>query len=162
MGTRHHVALQNQAYFVTARTANGMPLFRDGAVAELFLHELQRCQERLGFLLLSFVVMPDHVHLLLVPGSSADLSRVMQHIKGGFARLLNVARGSSGAVWQQRFFEAAARTEVQLERWISYIQENPVKGRLAATPSAYPFSSAGGALTTDLERYLSGEVAVPG
>jgi REP element-mobilizing transposase RayT len=105
MGTRHHVALENQAYFVTARTAQRTPLFRDRSVAELLLQELQRCRERLGFLLLSFVVMPDHVHLLLVPGSSADLSRVMQHIKGGFGRVLNVAWGSSGAVWQQRFFE---------------------------------------------------------
>jgi putative transposase len=162
MGTRHHVALENQAYFVTARTAQRTPLFRDRSVAELLLQELQRCRERLGFLLLSFVVMPDHVYLLLVPGSSADLPRVMQHIKGGFGRVLNVAWGSSGAVWQQRFFEGAARTQVQLERWIRYIEENPVKAGLASSPSAYPFSSAGGALTADLERYLGGEVAVPG
>ena len=162
MGTRHQFALESQPYFVTARTAERRLLFRDRRAAALFLQELERCRQELGFLLLSFVVMPDHVHLLLVPGPSADLSRVMQHIKGGFARSLNVARGSSGAVWQPRFYESAVRTEVQLDRWIRYIEENPVKARLAASPSAYPFSSAGGALTADLERYLAGEVALPG
>ena len=162
MGTRCHIALENQPYFVTARTVQRRPLFHDRRAARLFLQELQACREELGFLLLSFVVMPDHVHLVLVPGPRADLPRIMQYVKGRFARTFNLARGGMGAVWQPRFFEAAVRTEAQLERWLRYIEENPVRAGLAAAPEVYPFSSAGGALTVDLERYLGGGVAVPG
>jgi putative transposase len=162
MGTRHHTTLENQPYFVTARTSQRRRLFRDRWAAEFFLQELQRCREDLGFLLLGFVVMPDHVHLLVVPGPGADLPRVMQHVKGRFARTFNLARGRTGAVWQARFFESAVRTEAQLERWVHYIEENPVQAGLASSPEVYPFSSAGGALAVDLERYLDGGVAVPG
>ena len=162
MGTRHHVTLENRAFFVTTRTARGIPLFRDRGTAELFLEEARRCREEIGFLLLSFVVMPDHVHLLLVPGSTADLPQIMRYIKGRFARALNLTRGAAGAIWQQRFFESAARTEAQLKRWVRYIEDNPVRSGLAGSPEAYPWSSASGALPLDLERYLGGEVAVPG
>ena len=162
MGTRHHITLENQPYFVTARTLQRRPLFRDRWAARLFLQELQGCREELGFLLLSFVVMPDHVHLVVVPGPGADLPRIMQHVKGRFARTFNLARGGTGAVWQARFYESAVRTEVQLERWVRYIEENPVRAGLATSPEVYAFSSAGGALTVDLERYLGGGVAVPG
>jgi putative transposase len=126
------------------------------------LEELRRCREELGFLLLSFVVMPDHVHLLLVPGSTADLPQIMRYIKGRFARAFNLTRSAAGAVWQQRFFESAARTEAQLKRWVRYIEDNPVRSGLAASPKSYAFSSGGGALVTDLECYLGEEVAVPG
>jgi putative transposase len=126
------------------------------------LEELRRSREQLGFLLLSFVVMPDHVHLLLVPGSTADLPQIMRYIKGRFARTFNLTRGAAGAVWQQRFFESAARTELQLKRWFRYIEDNPVRSGLAGSPEAYPWSSASGALPVDLERYLGGGVAVPG
>ena len=162
MGTRRHITLENQPYFVTVRTAQRRPLFRDRRAAGLFLQKLQRCREESGFLLLSFVVMPNHVHLVLVPGPGGDLSRIMQYVKGRFARTFNLARGGMGAVWQPRFYESAVRTEAQLERWVRYIEENPVREGLAASPEVYPFSSAGGALAVDLERYLGGGVAVPG
>jgi len=162
MGTRRHVTLQNQPYFVTARTAQRRPLFRDHRAARLFLQELQRCREESEFLLLSFVVMPDHVHLVLVPGPRAGLSTIMRYVKGRFARTFNLACGRAGAVWQPRFYESAVRTEAQLERWVRYIEENPVREGLAASPWAYSFSSGGGALAVDLERYLGGGVSVPG
>jgi putative transposase len=162
MGTRHHITLENQPYFVTARTSQRRPLFRDRCAARLFLRELQGCREELGFLLLSFAVMPDHVHLVVVPGPGADLPRIMQHVKGRFGRTYNLARGGTGAVWQPRFYESAVRTDMQLERWVRYIEENPVRAGLATSPRAYPFSSAGGALAVDLERYVGGGVAVPG
>jgi putative transposase len=162
MGTRNHVTLENQAFFVTAKTALRKPLFRNSRIAAMFLRELEHCREKLGFLLLSFVVMPDHVHLIVVPGPTADLPRIMQHVKGRFARVLNLARGDSGAIWQSRFYESAVRTEVQLKRWVRYIEENPVRAGLAATPETYVFSSASGALAVDLECYLGGGVTVPG
>jgi REP element-mobilizing transposase RayT len=162
MGTRHHLTLNNQPYFVTATTVQRRPLFRHHGAARLFLQELEHCRMEMGFLLLSFVVMPDHVHLVLVPGPGADLSRIMQRVKGRFARALNLARGKAGAVWQPRFYDSAVRTEAQLNRWVRYVEEDPVRARLAASPGAYQFSSAGGALPVDLEHYLEGGVVVPG
>ena len=80
----------------------------------------------------------------------------MQLIKGRFAREVNKSRGSRGPVWQQRYYERVARTELQLLAWVTYIDNNPVLARLSHTPQAYPFSSAHRPELSDLEDYLSG------
>ena len=116
--------------------------------------EVDRLRAELGFALLAYVVMPDHVHLILVPGPAAGLGRIMQFVKGRFARLWNAQQGSSGSVWQARYYESAVRTEVQLARWLQYIDYNPVRAGLASSPEDYPYCSAGGKLATDLEAYL--------
>ena len=159
MGTRSHPLVSNQPYFVTAATRNRQPVFRSHQAAGLMLAELERAREEFKFNLLAYVVMPDHIHLLLVPSATANISRIMQSIKGRFARLWNRQSGSAGSLWQARYYESAVRTEAQLRGWIQYIDENPVKAGLAATPGQYRYCSAGGDLATDLEPYLAGSWA---
>ena len=120
------------------------------------LDTLDQLRTELRFALLAFVIMPDHMHLLVVPSESADISRVMQAIKGRFARHWNAANGTSSAVWQGRYFESVARTEAQLARWIEYIHYNAVQAGLATTPEEYPYSSAAANMQTDLEVHLGG------
>ena len=80
----------------------------------------------------------------------------MQLTKGRFARLWNKEIGSSGSIWQPRYYESAVRTQEQLARWIGYIDRNPVEGRLARTARDYPYCSAGGSLPVDTYGYLGG------
>jgi REP element-mobilizing transposase RayT len=120
------------------------------------LKELGRLRDELGFSLLAYVVMPDHVHLLVAPSAVADFSRIMQSVKGRFARLRNRGLGRQGSIWQPRYYESAVRTEDQLAKWVEYIHRNPVQAGLASTPEGYPYCSAQGVLVTDMEVYLSG------
>lgn len=159
MGTRAHPTIPNQPYFVTAATSNRRPIFGDREAAELMLAELSRLRDALGFALLAYAVMPNHLHLLVVPSESADLSQIMQFVKGRFARVWNSKMGHQGSLWQPRYYESAVRTEQQLMRWIDYIEQNPVQARLAGSPQEYPYCSSGGMLRTDLAAYLNGDWA---
>jgi putative transposase len=122
-----------RTYFVTAVTANRRRLFQVEASALLMLDVLRsyRCQDR--FELHAFVVMPDHLHLLLTPAPDVSLEKALQFIKGGFSFRLKSKR----EVWERGFNEVQIRDLEKFEACRRYIEENPVRGRLA-----YPFSSA--------------------
>jgi putative transposase len=156
MGTRNHPATANQAYAVTTVTKGRRPVFRDPVAADLMMAQVQRARQEFGFLLLSYSIMPDHVHLILVPGEAAGLARIMHAIKGRFARLWNKQAGEGGSVWQPRYYESGVRTEAQLRRRIEYVEWNPVRARLTASPEAYPYCSSGGRLSLDVDAYLAG------
>ena len=68
-------------YFVTTNTDNRQQLFSDPDVAHFFLNTLRYFKPLLGFKIYSYVVMPDHIHLLIEPNDRYDLSRVMKAIK---------------------------------------------------------------------------------
>ena len=72
-------------FFITTVTAQRKPLFRCNRTAQLFLDVLFAYRHRGIFQLYEFVVMPDHVHLLLAPQSATSLERAMQFIKGGYS-----------------------------------------------------------------------------
>lgn len=122
-------------YFVTSATQDRRRLFQVTRNAELFLTTLHHYREHYD--LHAFVVMPDHVHLLLTP-KLLTLERVMQLIKGGFSYRL----ASKTPVWQRSFTDHRIRDEEDFHLRRNYIHRNPVSARLAETPEAYPYSSA--------------------
>ncbi len=155
MGTRDHPDVPSHAYFITSSVYRRAPIFGELAAAELFIAELFGLRCELEFLMLSYVVMPDHVHLIVVPGLAAGLPRIMQQVKGRFARRYHQRNGGHGKLWQDRYYETLIRDEASLVRGVQYIEQNPVGAELASEPSAYPYSSASRP-TGDLEGFLSG------
>ena len=147
-------------YFVTFATFGRHPVFQDVEVARLFVDELHKLRHELRFLLLSYVVMPGHVHLVIVPSSAAGLAKIMQYVKGRFARFYHARNGGTGSLWQSRYYETAVRGEAALLRRIEYIEENPVKASLVSRPEDYPFSSAADG-KVDWENYLAPVQEVP-
>jgi REP element-mobilizing transposase RayT len=89
----------------------------------------------------AFVVMPNHVHVLWTPmGGLADLIR---RIKGPTALEANRILGRTGKTfWQDEYFDRLVRSERERDRIKTYVEWNPVKAGLAATPEAFPWSSA--------------------
>jgi putative transposase len=126
-----------ETYFLTSATFNRRRLFQMASNAELFLETLQNYRRAGNYKLHAFVVMPDHIHLLLSPTGIA-LERVMGLIKGGFSHRL----GSSLPVWQRGFTDHRVRDGNEFEIRRRYIHENPVRARLVESPSLYPYSSA--------------------
>jgi len=95
------------------------------------------------FVLHAIVVMPDHVHLALVPVSTPDgtvsLPEILQVIKGTSSHRINRELGHRGAVWQQESFDRALRHEEQYEDKLLYMLENPVRAGLVTNPQDYPW-----------------------
>lgn len=147
--------LENHCYHVTSATRGRTPTFEDPANAKAVIDSLAFIRERDWAYVLAYCVMPDHVHLLLVPRNERTLSQVMQSIKGFVSRKINARDDAHGPIWQQSFYDRAIREEKQLETALNYIHFNPVRAGLVALPGEYRFSSAFPGATTDVEAWSS-------
>ncbi|MCB2211485.1 transposase [bacterium] len=145
--------------FLTFSTQKKIPLFNDLRLCQLFVDNLDEQRKKLRFLLYAFVVMPDHVHLLIWSPETI-LSRVLQGIKGSFSRkalevirqndstLYELLRIRSGRQANHRFWLEHAGTckpVPTLEKFlkgVEYIHENPVKNGFVENPIFYKWSSA--------------------
>jgi len=148
--------VENYPYFVTTATYKKKPLFVDTKKAEILKNVIYNFRSHKRYLVLSFVIMPDHLHLLLVPAKNYDISKIMHTIKRGSARLINQELKSSGKVWEPRFFDRVARSKQELINDITYIHFNPVEKGLVEKPEEFLFSSANPRFENDLEEYFNG------
>lgn len=89
-----------------------------------------------------YVIMPNHVHVLLTPHEGVGLAKMMQRIKGGSAFLANQALNQRGTFWQAEYFDRMIRDDRHAERVAQYIRYNPVKAGLCNRPEDWPLSSA--------------------
>ena len=89
--------------------------------------------------IISWVIMPNHVHLLLRPLEGQSLSDIMKRIKGVSARKINQATDSSGSVWHPDYFDRFIRDADHFTKTVDYIENNPVKAGLCVTPSEWRF-----------------------
>ena len=92
-----------------------------------------------GYSLHAWVIMPNHVHLLITPRTS--VSAVLHKLKGVTAREANRARARTGPFWQHESYDRLVRDEREFRRIENYILQNPVKAGLAASPELYQWSS---------------------
>lgn len=84
-----------------------------------------------------WVVMPNHVHVLLQPLGGVSLEEIMKPVKGISARNINRLLGRSGGFWMQESFSHIVRSLEQLKEFQRYIRMNPAKARLPATDYSY-------------------------
>ena len=91
------------------------------------------------FQLHDFVVMPDHVHLLITVGGDMTIERAMQFVKGGFSFRLRKESGYLREVWQRGFSEVRVDDRASFLRYRDYIAQNPVKAGLVDSPEEFPY-----------------------
>jgi putative transposase len=120
-------------YFVTSATFNRRRLFQVEANAELFLEVLQKYRREGRYKLHAFVVMPDHIHLLLTP-QDASIELVVGLIKGGFSHRV----GSKFPVWQRGFTDHRIRNEDEFQTKREYIHQNPVRAQMVEVAGSIP------------------------
>ena len=142
---REPIRQSDQTHFVSTQTAERHPFFRHERWATLFLDVIGHY--RTGYLLHAFVLMPDHVHLLVSPQDT--LERVMQNLKGGFSYRAKRELQWNGEIWQKGFTDHRIRDAEGFERHIEYIRLNPVRARLCRSPSEYPYGSMTNAESLD-------------
>ena len=134
-------------YFITTATHNRRRLFQVERNAALLLETIDHY--RADYLLHAYVIMPDHLHLIVTP-TDITLERTMQLIKGGFSHRL----ASKLPVWQRGFTDHRIRDTDDYNIRRNYLHQNPVEARLSESPESYPHSSANPKLR--LDEYLSG------
>jgi len=101
--------------------------------------------------LAAWVVMPNHVHLLITPHISP--ARLLKSLKGATAREANRVLGRTGEpFWQKESYDHAVRNRSEFEKIRAYIETNPVKAGLVADPTQFPWSSAGVETSLDAAR----------
>ncbi len=135
---RYH--LPDHCYFVTTTTVDRRAYFADRRLAEILLDNLRFYRSRMRFRLHGYVIMPDHVHLLVTSGGSS-ISDIMRNIKSFTSKQIREILGVKGAVWQSRFHDRIVRDETEFRAVLEYIHLNPVKAGLVASPEGYKFSS---------------------
>ncbi len=101
---------QGSLHFVTFSCYRRQPILGTGARRDLFLRVLEQARRRYQFALLGYVVMPEHVHLLMTM-PVLDPSVVMKAVKERFTRLLRRRERWVGPVWQKRFYDFNVCTE---------------------------------------------------
>src|SRR3972149_4217372 len=128
-------------YFVTAGTRDRRPLFRDSRLCQILIKNLQFYRSQMKFHLHGYVIMPDHVHILLTPRPPATISDIMRNLKSYSSKEIRGVLGIRGPIWQRRFYDRVIRGEEQLRAALDYAHLNPVRARLVQSPTDYEFSS---------------------
>jgi putative transposase len=110
--------------------------------ARLFLKTLYHYRREGHYTLHAFVLMPDHVHLMLTPAQNVTIERAIQLIRGGYSHALGSLIGRSSEIWQRGFTDHRIRNSQDFAHHRNYIHQNPVTGKLVNNPNEYHYCSA--------------------
>ncbi len=130
---------QSRTFFVTTKTSMGRALLQSEQNASLLVDVLRSHAREGKFKVHDFVVMPDHVHLLITLSGQLTIEKAMQLIKGGFSYRVKKEHGYAGEVWQRGFWELRVKDQESFARHREYIAQNPVRRGLVDTPGEFPF-----------------------
>lgn len=154
-----------QLQFITTSTYRRTKLFESEPLRWLFVNVLRQLRQETGFLLVGWVLMPEHLHLLIRPEPAEATSRFMQELKKRSAQGIIAALAENGGdawcrstltrlrlpptvhsdsryrVWQRRFVPFNVFTEKKRLEKLDYMHGNPVKRGLVKSPDQWPWSS---------------------
>ena len=134
--TREPGGSEKSTYFVSTQTTGRRAFFRNEALASLMTSVVHHYRET-GYALHAYVIMPDHLHVLMTPKESVEKS--VQLIKGGFSFRVKRELGWVHEVWQPGFTDHRIRDEEDWVQHLRYIQLNPVKAHLVEDSALYPY-----------------------
>ena len=147
---------------VVQRGNNKEPCFFAAEDYRCHLSVLADALDRFEVSLHAYVLMTNHVHLLMTPRHESGISRVMQQVGRLYVRHINDTYGRTGTLWEGRHKASLIDQDDYLLSCYRYIELNPVRAGMVAAPGEYPWSSYGhhawgkeDALVTDHEGYTN-------
>lgn len=149
MARPKHRTHPGATYFITTDTWQRRSLFRNNAVASIVEETIFRYRDQGRYLVHRYVVMPDHIHVILTPGTSLTLERCVQLIKGSSAREIGKRPGMRFPVWHEGFTEHQIRDQRDYDSHASYIDQNPVKAGHVELSEDYVHGSAAATFVLD-------------
>jgi putative transposase len=128
-----------RVFFVTTNTSMGRRLLQSERNATLLIDVLRSNVATGKFQLHDFVIMPDHLHLLMTLPGDVTIEKAIQLIKGGFSYRLKKDFGYRGEVWQCGFSDVRIRDGQSFSQHRAYIAQNPVKAGLVDSAENWPY-----------------------
>lgn len=92
--------------------------------------------------LTAWVIMPNHVHILIKVYKGESISKIMQSLKAHSARNINRTLGTTGEIWMREYYDRYIRSGEHLDYCMNYIHDNPIKAGLCKRVEDWEFSSA--------------------
>ena len=142
-------------HFITCSCYRRLPFLRPAQSRDCLLSILEQVRQRYRFVVVGYVVMPEHIHLLITEPEIGNPSTIMQVLKQRTARALLPKRkrrdprqghlfgeeSEPRAFWQARFYDFNVWTTKKRVEKLRYMHRNPVKGGLVESPEQWPWSS---------------------
>lgn len=126
---------------VLQRGNNRQAIFMDAADRERYLALLLEHATRLKVAIQAYVLLDDHVHLLLTPSDLTGLTQTMQALGRSYVRYFNDRHGRSGTLWEGRYRSAPLEAGAYLMPCLVWLDSHPVRAGLCAQPADWPWSS---------------------
>jgi putative transposase len=153
-GLKRHCG-RGDLHFLTFSCYRRRPLLGTVRARNVFVEALGKIRERYGFLLVGYVVMPEHVHLLISEPPGGTPSIIMKVLKQRVSRDLRKRRGRAGQLrlsfmsgaeslprfWQPRFYDFNVYSAKKKREKLEYMHANPVTRGLVQHPKDWPWSS---------------------
>jgi putative transposase len=138
-------------HFITFSCRRRAPLLKNGATRTLFLEVFEATRQRVGFDIYGYVVMPEHIHLIVSEPPHQPLSRAIQGLKQGLAWRIGKGR-APGPFWEPRYYDFNLISQRKLVEKLRYVHRNPITRELVSDPLDWEWSS--------FRRYATGEVGI--
>jgi putative transposase len=139
-----------QLHFITFTCYHRTPLLDTETARSTFVNALETVRRWYGFYVVGYVVMPDHVHLLMTEPERRTLALSLQMVKQMVSRKLRT--GKRRAFWQARYYDFNVWSESKRVEKLRYMHRNPVARGLVASPEDWAWSS--------FRHYVTGEDGV--
>ena len=133
--------IPEQPLHIIQRGNNRAPCFFADEDYCFYLDSLREASARYGCRMHAYVLMTNHVHLLLTPESTESPSAVLQSVGRRYVRYINHVYRRSGTLWEGRFKSSLIDSECYLLVCSRYIELNPVRARMVEQPGDYRWSS---------------------
>ena len=131
-----------ECHFVTFSCYRRQPHLKTQAICALFLETLEQTRQQFSLHVYGYIVMPEHVHLLLSEPSSGSLADALQFLKLSSAKqFISREHVEGGHFWQKRYYDRNLRSDSDFTEKLRYIHRNPVKRGLCEKPEDWPWSS---------------------
>lgn len=139
---RKRIYYENATYHVISRGNNRQFILKEEGDKRSLLLSIAKYKERFDFLLYAFVLMDNHIHLIIEVNENHNISRVMLAILLSYSRKYRVKHGYTGHLWQGRFGSIPILKEHCIGELIEYIHQNPVRAKMVNQATDYIWSSA--------------------
>lgn len=135
--------LPGQPQHVIQRGNNRQEIFCAESDYRFYLEKLQAAAEKHECYIHAYVLMTNHVHLLLTPGQEDSIGKLMQMLGRYYVQYYNYCYRRTGTLWEGRYRATLIDSEAYLLTCMRYIELNPVRAKMTDHPSAYPWCSYG-------------------
>lgn len=135
------LVVPHQPHHIIQSGNDRQAIFRDADDHAAFLRWLRDAAKQFKVAIHAYVLMPNHLHLLASPSDATGLARMMQWVGRHYVPYFNAKYQRTGTLWQGRYRATVIDADKYLMACSRYIESNPVRTGLAATPAEYPWSS---------------------